>query len=282
LAALLTPVPDDTDIGELISDKLHGRSVLYDAAGADAIGLVTANPAATTLLGRLKAIQDLLALTNGYVDGLEGLATTLNGLVDGLEALGASGATAALQTTGNASLVTIAGYLDTVETLLAAALPAGENFIGKIGGDVLTATSTPTVSTSAYASGDVIGSKMTLTGMARVAGGAGIVQSIILNSKSAQTGAVDLLLFSADPSSSTFTDNAALSVNAADFDKLIGVAHITDWTNLGTPSVAQWHTGNLAFDLASGTTLYAVLVARSTPTLASTSDLKLTVNVIPG
>lgn len=265
-----------------LASVLYALNMFVDAAGADAMGLVTASPAANTLLGRLKAISDAIATMDGHVDGLEGLATTLNGLVDGLESLGASQATAALQASGNTILTAIAGSVDTVEALLAAATPAGEAYIGKAGGDLLSASATPTVSTTAYSTGDVIGTKMSLANMARLAAGPGIVQSIILNSKSSQTGAVDLLLFSADPSASTFTDNAALAINAADEGKLIGVVHLTDWTNLGTPSVAQSHNPGIAFKLPSGTSLYGVLVARSTPTLASTSDLKLIVNVIPG
>lgn len=70
------------------------------------LGEVAANPAANTLLARLKDIatgvsglagfldgveglqgttNTLLTGLNGYVDGLETLATTLNGYVDGLE-----------------------------------------------------------------------------------------------------------------------------------------------------------------------------------------------------
>jgi hypothetical protein len=175
------------------------------------------------------------------------------------------------------------GFVDGLETLLGQATPAGENYIGKNGGDVLVTSVTPVVSTTAYATGDVIGSKLTLANAARIAGGAGIIQSVTLHCKSAQTGAVDLLLFAADPSASTFTDNGALAVNAADFDKLIGVVHITDWTSLGAAiSIAQAQAIGMPFDLPAGTSLYAVMVARSTPTLASTSDLKLVVNVLPG
>lgn len=165
---------------------------------------------------------------------------------------------------------------------LPVAQQASEVYLGKNGGDVLSASVTPTVSTTAYTAGDVIGAKMTLASLARVAAGSGLIQSVLLHSKSAQTGAVDLLLFSADPSASTFTDNLALALNAADFDKLIGVVHLTDWTNLGTPSIAQGHGLGIPFKLPAGTTIYAVLVARATPTLASTSDLKLVVNTIPG
>jgi hypothetical protein len=139
----------------------------------------------------------------------------------------------------------------------------------------------PVVSTSAYAAGDVIGSKISFADAARVAAGNGLVESILLHCKSNQTFAFDVLFFSADPAASTFTDNAALAVAAADFDKICGkVSFVSgDWASLGTPSVADKHKLQLPFKLTSGKTLYAVIVSRGTPTLASTSDLKLTLGV---
>jgi hypothetical protein len=159
---------------------------------------------------------------------------------------------------------------------------ATEVYVGKHGGDVISAAQIPTTAAGAYASGDVIGTKMTFPNMTRLAAGPGIVQSLLLQSKVALTGAVDVLLFSADPSASTFTDNAALNLNVGDFDKLIGVVSLSSWVALGTPSIAQAHTVGIAFDLPAGQSIYAVLVARSAPTLASATDLKLVLNVIPG
>lgn len=157
-------------------------------------------------------------------------------------------------------------------------LGAGEAHIGEVGGKTQVSSVAPTVSASpAYSSGDVIGGKMTFA-MARIAGGTGLVQMASIHCKSAQTFACDLVLFHTDPVASTFTDNAPLSVNAADFDKVLGVVHITDWTSLGTPSFAEATQLAMAYKIASGQTDgYGVLVARSTPTLASTSDLKVVV-----
>jgi hypothetical protein len=222
-----------------IAGVLFAWNLLADAAGADAMGLVTASPAANTLLGRLKAVADLLTTQNGYLDG--------------------------------------------VETLLGAATPAGENYIGRIGGDVLTApAAAPAVTTTAYASGNVVGGLLTFTGAARAAAGAGLIQAASVLSKSVQTAALDLLVFSANPSASTFTDHSAVSINSADTDKLVGVIHLTDWSALGTASIAQAVSAGLPFKLASGTSLYGVLVARAAMTLASTSDLTPSLRIIPG
>lgn len=64
---------------------------LLDQANVDALGLVATNPAANTLLGRLKAIADALGVEGGYLDTVEALLTALNSYVDGLEGLLAKG-----------------------------------------------------------------------------------------------------------------------------------------------------------------------------------------------
>ncbi|WP_066723561.1 hypothetical protein [Sphingomonas pituitosa] len=235
-----TPV----DAGKVLAFKdiggiLFALNLLADATGQDVMGLVAANPAANTLLGRLKAIADLLTAQNGYVDG--------------------------------------------IETLLAQATPAGENYIGRIGGDVLTAPgNAPVVTTTAYASGNVVGGLLTFTGAARTPAGAGLIQAASVLSKSVQTAALDLLIFSANPTASTFNDKAAVAINAADTDKLVGVIHLTDWSALGTASIAQAVAVGLPFKLAAGTSLYGVLVARAAMALASTSDLTPSLRIIPG
>jgi len=143
-------------------------------------------------------------------------------------------------------------------------------------------TQAPTVTASAaYASGNCIGGLLTFAGVVRGNNITGILQQAGVFCKSAQTGAVDLVLFSANPTASTLTDKTNLAIAAADFDKVIGVAHITDWTSLGTPSFAQALGLAMPFAPASGgTTIYGVLVARSTPTFASTSDVEVYVKAL--
>lgn len=160
---------------------------------------------------------------------------------------------------------------------LFASMVQSENHIGQVGGLTLVVSVAPAVSVTPYSTGDVIGSKMTFDGFGRLAGGTGMAQMVGVHSKSAQTFACDLVLFHTDPAASTFTDNSPLAINVADFDKVLGVAHITDWTNLGTVSFAEVLSLAMPYKVATGaTSLYGVLVARSTPTLASTSDIKVT------
>lgn len=139
-----TPVPDGTVLAtKEIAGEHHPKNLLTDFAGADVLGLVTADPGATTLLGRLKAIADGVTTLAGHVDGLEGLATTLNGLVDGLETLVGTTNTSlsgiASYVDGLETLATaLNGYVDGLEALAGAATPAGTNIIGKVGIDQTT------------------------------------------------------------------------------------------------------------------------------------------------
>ncbi|KPL50812.1 hypothetical protein ABB55_00010 [Prosthecomicrobium hirschii] len=144
------------------------------------------------------------------------------------------------------------------------------------GGRIIRAApaSLPATSTSAYASGDVLGAKMQLTGALRVAAGSGFLQDLTVALKTnGLTGALDAVLFRADPSGSTFTDNAALNVVAADLDKVIGVVNMTKITSLGGGTLYEANQLARSIKLASGQDIWMVLVWRSAPTLGSAADI---------
>lgn len=182
-------------------------------------------------------------------------------------------------TTGNAT------YEATVKVCqtLAAGIPlaAGEAHLGEVGGNIIMVAVNPTVSASpAYASGDVMGGLLTFANAARVSAGSGLLQSVTLNFKSAQTAATDFVWCGGNnPTGTTLTDNAAVAVAAADYNKC-RVIHVTDCTSLGTPSVCAADNLAFPFSLASGTTGYGFLVTRGTPTLASTSDVEVALRIL--
>lgn len=137
------------------------------------------------------------------------------------------------------------------------------------------------VDTAAYASGDLIGSKITIADAVRSDGGSGTIRSIVLNCKSSQTTAFDIVFFKADPTGTTFTDNAAIAIAVADFDKIFGgfvFAATTSWIDVGTPSFAQ-SLVEIPFKLASGTTIFAALISRGTPTFGAVSDVTVTLGI---
>lgn len=160
------------------------------------------------------------------------------------------------------------------------ALSATGDRILPVGGITATLTAAPTVSTDAYASGDNVGGKITLSGATRVAGGSGIIQAVTITSKSLQTAPFDVIFFSADPSASTFTDNAAQDLADADLAKVVGVARCAEVVGLSVASIHQALGVALPFALAAGSSLYAAIVVRGTPTLGSTSDIGLAVHIV--
>jgi hypothetical protein len=236
-----------------------------------AVVLAGETPVATETTGvRLEAGQEkLIAVRPGWkVSAIEAADAPSSA------ALPAGAATAANQTSANTKL-------DQLHADFIAPTPAGELHIGEVGGNAITIPVAQTVTaSSAYASGQAIGGLITLSNAARVAGGSGLIQSVLVDTKSAQTTSTDVVLFSANPSASTCTDKTAFSVAAADFDKVIGVAHVTDWTSLGTPSVGQAQNLAVPFALTSGSTIYACAVTRGTPTFSSTSDVTVAVRIL--
>lgn len=163
----------------------------------------------------------------------------------------------------------------------------GEAHIGETGGNqTLAVIGQVVTAASAYAAGQAVGGLMTISNAARVnaglgAGGtSGMIQSVLISAKSAQSSQIDVLIFRANPTASTCTDKTAVAIAAADFDKLIGVAKVTDWTPLGTPSLGQSQNLAIPYALASGTALYACAVTRATPTFASASDIAISFNAL--
>lgn len=146
----------------------------------------------------------------------------------------------------------------------------------------ISVTQTVTAS-SAYSAGNCVGGLMTLSPMVRRAGGSGILNSVTLRDKAGQAGTYDIFLFDATPSATTTTDKTAVAVNTADLAKIVGVITLAA-VKLGAAStmgVTTLASINMSFKVNSGTDLFAILVARGTPTYASTADVTLDFFVIP-
>jgi len=151
------------------------------------------------------------------------------------------------------------------------------------GGTTAQVSPTVTVSTSpAYPAGDCVGGKLTLSGIARVSGKAALLQSLFLIDTSNQKAALELIIFNADPSSTTFTDNSALSINSADVGKIVRRISIaaSDYVTIDTKAFADLTISGKVLKPASGTDMYAALVAVGTPTYAATTALTLNLGVL--
>lgn len=143
------------------------------------------------------------------------------------------------------------------------------------------ASAIPTNTTAIYADGDLIGGKLTLTGLVPFSGGRAMISGLTITDLSEQNAALTVLFFNSNPTGTTFTDNAELDVADADLINLAGFIPVaaTDYVGLKDNSVASV---NKYLTLApNGTSVvYAAIVSEGTPTYAGTTDLKLVVGTL--
>ncbi len=133
---------------------------------------------------------------------------------------------------------------------------------------------TPTISTSAYATGDVVGGKLTLEGvlMSRA-----LLTHLAVFDDDGEGVQLDFFLFNADLEG-TYTDNAAFAINASDKAKWIGqiVIETGDYLSAGADKTGLKTPINLPLERgANGNEdLFAVCVIRSSTTFTATTDLR--------
>lgn len=144
-------------------------------------------------------------------------------------------------------------------------------------------TDTPTVNTSAYASGDTLGSLITFSN-ALIPGctGSAIIESCFVTSLSSAF-TIDVVFFSSNPSSTTFTNNAALDIADADLSKICAVVQLDKTVSFADNAAifpSNEDTVHWPIVLSDQETLYAVMVSRGTPTLGGTSDITLHVGLV--
>lgn len=170
-----------------------------------------------------------------------------------------------------------------IALLLALAVPAPAatdvQWMGTVGHHTDVVSNTPAVQAAAYASGDVIGGKQVLTIFRGVNQGT-VLRSIVITSKVAIATGFDIVLFSSDPSGSTFTENGAISIAAADAPKVVGIFTATTLLALGTPSAATVTGLNVPL-VGDGTTrtIWAVMIAKGATTPTGTADIQLRLGV---
>jgi hypothetical protein len=131
---------------------------------------------------------------------------------------------------------------------------------------------TPVVTAGAYTAGDIVGGLLTF----RVADGAPsvvMVTGVFVGIKAAVTSTLTLLLFDADPTATTKTDNAALALHADDLAKVIKGIPVATLFDMGTPNGYSVDAINVIARPADGVNLYGLLIDGTGFTLVSTSDI---------
>lgn len=135
-----------------------------------------------------------------------------------------------------------------------------------------------TTSAAAYEALDAIGGLMTFANAARISGGSIHIESVTIVDEDSQAAAMDLVLFRASITGPT--DEVAFDPTDAELLDCIGVIEFTadDYHAFTDNSVA--HKDCALTATLAGTSLYGVLVARGTPTYASTSSIHCTVTLV--
>lgn len=137
----------------------------------------------------------------------------------------------------------------------------------------------PVCDTAIYASEELIGGKLTLKKCTQGPGLGGIIQTITIVDQAMQKSALALLFFTADPTGTTFTDQAALDVDDADLRNAFEIAVVAnDYVDLTDNSIATINP-TVAFGPLTDETLYLAIVSKGTPTYVAATDLQVTVNI---
>lgn len=131
---------------------------------------------------------------------------------------------------------------------------------------------TPTVDTSAYATGDVIDGIQTLTG---IGASHRFLTHIVIVDQDGEKVQIDFFFFNALPTG-TYTDNDAFAVNSADYSKWIGTVEVTAglYVDAGSDAMATKTPINLEINPTANDNLYVIPVVRGAPTYAAATDLR--------
>lgn len=134
-------------------------------------------------------------------------------------------------------------------------------------------------STTAYTSGDQVGTLCTLANAARVSGGTGVIVGVSLQGYNDGMGSWDVIFF--DNSTVTLAaDNAVFNLATdADILESVAIVPLAGSYDLGANRVAQAYNVAVPYFCSGGTSLYAALLTRGSFTNASGEVLQLVVYV---
>ena len=146
----------------------------------------------------------------------------------------------------------------------------------------VTVCATPTIDTNIYAAGDAVGGLLTFSNALRPNAFSGVITGAYILDKDAEGANLDLIIFNANPSASTVTNNAALDLADADLSKAIEPISISSHTAFNSNDNGISGSGSLTrtVQTSSSVTLYGALRAVATPTYTSASDLTVCIGVL--
>ena len=134
-----------------------------------------------------------------------------------------------------------------------------------------------------YAANDVLGGLLTIENALNYNGSSvyeGQISKAVIQDLTTQGATISLVLFNANPDSSTFTNNSVIDIHDDDLSKVLGVIHCEDAIAFNDNGIIQAIVtdNNIPYPISSsGSTLYVVPIVKSgTPTyVANALTLKL-------
>jgi len=139
-----------------------------------------------------------------------------------------------------------------------------------------------TVDTAAYAAGENIGGKLTLTGIVRIFGGTGALQSLYVRDTSNTKPALIFTIFNSNPTAATLTDNAA-AVWSTDVTKIVAQAVVfaTDYVSAGGVSIANIPLGGLIIEeIGVSKNMYMAITSVGVTDFVAATDLAVKIGVV--
>ena len=144
-----------------------------------------------------------------------------------------------------------------------------------------------TVQAAAYAAGDLIGGKITIPAALSGTNPTAVIAGVKIDDKDGLAVNLNLVIFSADPTATTFTDNGAFTPADADLSKIATIVPITThyaFANNGISSAENLAHAIRAEKVATthyGTVgIFGALVATAATTYTTTSALKIWLKVM--
>jgi hypothetical protein len=131
---------------------------------------------------------------------------------------------------------------------------------------------------AAYAANDLVGTKLTVSNIARGNNKQVTIQTITVTCRDDILPDMDLFLFASDPTGTTFTDNSPLGIDVADINRQRGPLRIAagDWKSTGTSGSRVATKMGLGWAVTSvNGNLYAALITRTGITYTNGSTVQI-------
>jgi len=153
-------------------------------------------------------------------------------------------------------------------------ITTSETHLGEVGGSTINIAVTPAITAGGYSALDTIGGIQTLANASRASGKPTTLMSIVIKDLAMVSPDFKIWFFNANPSTGTYTDNAALDINDTDSALCVGVVNCANGEWINGLDNGFLFLGNIGLVMTPAvTSLFAVIETVNAETFITTSDL---------